>query len=198
MRWLAGRAHRLGLALAGNLYYDGHDREAYERIAAELDIVLEEGGFERDCRPRQTDASWLDRVTLLQAVAAAKPLISMDTVCPEAARMTRAVNVWALANYLMIKGDRTYLALVSGHEGADYFQDFPELYLPIGQPLGGMERRGRVFVRRFERAVAVVNPSSTAPAAFEVRQPGWRDEVTGEAVSGPIDLPPASARVLIR
>lgn len=198
IRWLAVRVHARGLALTGNLFYGGGDRADYLKIARNLDIVLDESGFERNCRPLQTDAQWLDRITLYRNLARIKPLISMDYVCPTLVQMTPATLDWSLANYLLAKGDRSYLALLPEQNGAGVLLEFPELYLKIGRPLGVMAARDGVYFRRFERALALVNPSSTASARFDLGQEGWLDRVTRRPLAGLTSLPPATAMVLIK
>jgi Hypothetical glycosyl hydrolase family 15 len=198
MGWLAARVHARGLALTGNVYYDGVDREGYLKIARHLDVVLDETGFERHCRPSQTDAKWLDRVNLFREVASAKALMQLERVCPTLAEITPATIDWSFANYLFVKGPRTYLALSPEQNTGGIVYDFPELYLKIGRPLGEMQERGGVYFRRFERALALLNPSSRASARFDLGQEGWRDRVSGQVMSGAVDLPPASAMVLIK
>ncbi|MDQ2860624.1 MAG: putative glycoside hydrolase family 15 protein [Pseudomonadota bacterium] len=198
MRWLAPRVHARGLALTGNLNYGGADRADFLKIARYLDIVLDEEGFERHCGPSQTDAAWLDRITLFRDLARSKALISMEYVCPTLAQITPATIDWSLANYLLMKGDRTYLALLPEELAAGVLYDFPELYLKIGRPMGAMDERGGVYFRRFERALALVNPSSTTSARFELGREGWRDRTTRRLLAGPIELAPATAMVLVK
>jgi hypothetical protein len=198
MAWLAPRVHARGLALTGNVNYDGVDRAGYLSIVSHLDIVLDETGFERRCRPLQTGAKWLDRVNLLREVASARPLIQVEKVCPTLAEITPATIDWSLANYLLTKGPRTYLALLPEENAGGIVYDFPELYLKIGRPLGEMRERGGVYFRRFERALALVNPSATSFARIDLGAEGWRDRVSGQPMSGPVSVPPASAMVLVK
>ena len=203
MAWLANRVHARGLALAGNLAYEGGndaggDREDYLKIERNLDIVLDETGFERNCRPLQTDAKWRDRIDLFRQVALTKALIEIEYVCPTLAEITPATLDWSLANYLLIKADRTYLALLPMEKAGGALYDFPELYLKIGRPAGPMAERGGVYFRQFDRALALVNPSSTASARFALDGAGWRDRVTGGALTGVVSLPPATGRVFVR
>jgi len=198
MAWLAPRVHARGLALTGNLSYDGVNREGYLNIARRLDVVLDETGFERHCRPLETDAKWLDRINLFRQVAKERALVQMEEVCPTLAQITPATIDWSLANYLFVKGPRTYLALLPEQNKGGILYDFPELYLKIGRPMGDMQERAGVYIRRFEHALALLNPSSTGPGRFDVGQEGWRDRIDGRVMSGTIFLPPASAMVLIK
>jgi hypothetical protein len=198
MGWLAARVHAKGLALAGNLAYGGADRASFIKVAHHLDVVLDEEGFERNCLPSQTGARWLDRITLYRDLAREKPLVAIEKLCPTLAQITPKTLNWALANYLLIKTDHTYLSLNPEQQGYAYFNDFPDYYLKIGRPLGPMSQRGGVYFRQFERALALVNPSPSAPAIFNLGQEGWRDRVTRRVLLGPITLPPATAEVLVK
>jgi len=198
MAWLAPRVHARGLALTGNLSYNGGDRASYWKIAHNLDVILDETGFERKCRPIMLDGQWLDRITLFRDVARAKPLVVIEQVCPTLPEITPATIAWSLANYLLIKEDRTYLALTPEIQPYGALDDFPELYLNIGAAAGPLSERGGVYYRRFERALALVNPSSRSQATFEVEGGGWKDEATGISQAGSITLPPATAMVLVK
>jgi hypothetical protein len=198
MAWLAVRVHARGLALTGNLSYNGNDRASYLKILRNLDVVLDETGFERKCRPLEVDAQWLDRITFFRDVAKAKPLVVIEQVCPTLAEITPATITWSLANYLLIKQDRTYLALTPEVEPYGALYDFPELYLKLGSPLGPMAERHGVYFRQFQRVLALVNPSTRSEATFDVAGTGWRDEATGAAESGPVTLDAATAMVLVR
>ena len=190
MCWLAPRVHARGLALTGNISYGGGDRTGFLKIAQYLDVVMDETGFERKCRPLELGAQWLDRITLYRDLAREKPLISIEKVCPTLAEITPETINWSLANYLLIKTDRTYLSLYPEQQGYAYFNDFPDYYLKIGRPLGPMGERGGVYFRRFERALALVNPSPNASASIDLGQEGWRDRVTRQIPDRP--LRPAS------
>jgi len=198
MAWLAARVHARGLALTGNLSYNGQDHGSYLKILRNLDVVLDEEGFERKCRPLQLDAAWLDRDRFFEGVAKAKPLIVIEQVCPTLAEITPATIVWSLANYLLIKQDRTYLALTPEVDPYGAVYDFPELYLKLGLPLGPMEETHGAYLRRFQRALALVNPSSVSSATVDVGAGDWRDEASGAPAARQITLAPATAMVLVR
>lgn len=196
MKWLGDRTHEAGDCLAANHYFDGSDAEGYKEVAAQLDIIVDEHGFTRKCHPTVTDQTWLERITLFRDIARTKPVVIIDQVCPTAERITRGVLDWSLANYLLLKGDRSYLAIVSEDHYGPGFQDFPDLYLETGKPLGDFTAEAGAYARRFERALALVNPSSTATASYDLGDKEWAD-LDGQRYRGFLELPPGSAHVLV-
>jgi hypothetical protein len=193
--WLHDQFAQRGLCMMVNHYYTG-DRAAYLAIDAHTDMDLDEGGFTRGCKPLAVGDAWWDRTRLLTDVAKRKPLIVVDQICPDPKAITPALLDWSIANYLLIKGDRTYLALTE-HYGD--LVDFPELYLRTGRPRTGIVRQqGGAVTREFERALAVVNPSQTAPARLRLPSgAGWRDHRGGPPVAL-LTVAPGGARVLVR
>ena len=174
--WLRQRVHARGLCLAGNDYFSSDDPAGFLTVADGLDIVIDEHGFtdRRGGRPADKEQGWLTRMRTYQQVAAAKPLVIIDHIADTPEQVSKATIAWSIANYLLVKGDRTFLAMTS-LKGIPAFEDYPELYIRTGRPLAAMETDGRVFFRRFENAVAVVNPSSAQAASFMPPGPGWRD-----------------------
>jgi hypothetical protein len=193
-RWLRGQAHAGGLCLAGNDYMDDDDVDGFLAVAAELDIVVDEHGFTRRGRPLSLDDAWARRIAAYAQVAARKPLIVIDYPAQTVAELTPAALSWSIANFLLIKGPRTYLALTPLERSA-HWVDLPALDLELGAPLAAMRRQGPLAVRRFAHAVAAVN-STRAEAARLVLPPGrWRG-LDGAIHAGVIDVPPAEAFVL--
>ena len=110
--------------------------------------------------------NWTDRMLALKTLAQNpnKALVILDKTCIYKPNVTSALIEGPLANYLLIKGPRTYLAISSellDTTESSYF-DFPELYWPIGLPLEDMQTDGIVYWRHFQNALAVVNPTDQA------------------------------------
>jgi len=200
MRWLATRVHAAGMSLVLNLYPNNHrtgldDQTGYRLIAEEADIILDEHGYTRKGKPIVTDKTWLEYVSLFADLARTKGVIVDDQIAANRAQVTPAVINWALANYLLVKGDRTYVAWLLDDAAAE-LNDFPELYLPIGRPREEFVRVGDVYQRRFEKVIALVNPASKASATYRVPPGEWHD-LAGAELSGTVNLPPASGLVLV-
>jgi hypothetical protein len=194
MKWLAERAHAAGMSLSANHYPKLDDEAGYRLIANELDIIVDEHGYTRKGKPMFTDEKWRQYVSLFADLAQTKPIVVIDQLTEGPDPPTPAVINWALANYLLMKGDRTYVAWPMDN-GYGRIDEYPELYLPIGRPLESFVGVGDVFQRRFEKAIAIVNPASKASATYQVPPGKWRD-LAGSEHSGIITLPPASGLVL--
>ena len=196
LNWLRQRVNAAGVCLAGNDYFTTKDWRGFLEIAAALDIVMDEHGFARDKGPIETGAAWRTRVdTLRRVIATGKPVIIVDYVSPPArGARTRAAVSWSIANYLLIKSDRTYLALTSPRAGADPAKAYPELFIKTGRPLEAMQINKGLYWRHFTHALAVVNPSSQR-ARMNLGGARWH-ALDGGAISGTVDIPPATALVL--
>lgn len=195
--WLAGRVHEAGMALAANHYYERGRRAAYLDIAAKADIVADEAGYTRHCKPLFHDSEWLDRITLFQGIAASKGLIIIDQVCPLASQITPELADWSLANYLLVKGSHSYLAITGENYGE--YVDFPQLHLDIGRPLGAFAVTGGVYHREFARALVLLNPSATTPVSYDLgSESPWLDPRSQQHLRGTVQLAPGTALVLIR
>jgi len=145
--------------------------------------------------PRPT--SWLDRITLFQGIAASKGLIIIDQVCPLASQITPELADWSLANYLLVKGSHSYLAITGENYGE--YVDFPQLHLDIGRPLGAFAVTGGVYHREFARALVLLNPSATTPVSYDLgSESPWLDPRSQQHLRGTVQLAPGTALVLIR
>ncbi len=172
------------------------DEAGFRVIASEVDIILDEHGYTRKGKPILTDKIWLNYVSMWADLARTKGIIVDDQIAETRAQVTPATKSWALANYLLMKGDHTYLTWLLEDDYAGSL-DFPELYLPIGRPLERFHRVGQVYQRRFEKVIAVVNPSSTTSAAYHVPAGKWHD-LQGAPCLGAVRLSPTSGLVLVR
>jgi len=99
---------------------------------------------------------------------------------------------WAIANYLLIKGDCTYIS-ISGFRSKKLNQQdygvmhwYPQYETAIGEPLGpAAEQPSGAYLREFSGGLAVVNPT-LGPAEVTLPAGTWRDgqgnEMTGSTV----------------
>jgi len=196
MEWLAGRAHAAGMSLVANHYPHVEDEAGYRLVASKLDIICDEQGYTRRGKAMASDENWLKKMTLFAELARTKPIIVIDQLTKDPATVTPEVINWALANYLLMKGDWTYVAWPT-EDAYGKFDDYPELYLPIGRPLESFTRDGTVFRRHFEKVLALVNPARSAPASYQLEPGRWHD-LQGAERQGTLELPPGSGLVLTR
>lgn len=193
LRWLKSRAHSRGKCLAGNLHFNRGDTQGFVTLEKDLDIVIDEGGFTRDCRPSVLGKDWLTRLRLFATVASKKALVLIDKICPTAREVTSSALNWSVANYLLIKEDRTYLA-INPMDTKGRLSDFPALYLKVGNALGVFEQDGPLFYRRYSSALALVNPSGGS-AKFSLEGNRYTT-LDGATVEDSVTVAPGSALVL--
>jgi hypothetical protein len=99
-------------------------------------------------------------------------------------------RMYALASYLLIKGDRTFVNLETGFP-PDWF---PEYDVDLGRALGPASLGG-LATRRFERGILYVNPDD-APATVQVPAGFARVTPVGGGVVPDSGVVPASWRLV--
>jgi hypothetical protein len=200
MNWLRRRVNAAGLCLVGNDYFNTANPDGFLKIAATLDIVADEHGFTRETGPMETGAAWRLRIkTYRHLIATGKPLIIVDHLDPpvaagDAAR-AHALISWSIANYLLVKGDLTYLGLASTKIQGRLVKAYPGLFIETGRPGEAMQTDNILYWRHFEHALAIVNPSLT-PGYLNIGKAVWRG-LDKRSFTGRISVPPASALVLV-
>ena len=196
LEWLGARVHAAGMAFVANHYPHPNDEAGYRLVATKLDIILDEHGYTRDGKAMLTGDKWRQYISLFAELARTKPIVVIDQLAKDPAGVTPAVRNWSLANYLLMKGDRTYLAWPLYHTYGR-LDDYPELYLPIGRPLENFVREDHLFRRRFEKVLALVNPERDVAVTYNLGPDRWRD-LAGTPHIGTVSLPPTSGLVLVR
>jgi hypothetical protein len=88
-----------------------------------------------------------------------KGFVSINEMPERFFEVSQAEKQWALANYLLVKGQNSYIAITGIQEyGYTFFT--PEYSAPIGYALGPMYESQGVAMRDFSNGKAIVNPSS--------------------------------------
>jgi hypothetical protein len=113
--------------------------------------------------PGYSESDWKDSTNHVLSLAAKKKIIIVQNYLRSTDDLER--RRYLLANYLLVKGDRTYL---------DYFSKsalewYPEWTLDFGRPLSNPEtiadlESGGLYRREYQRGLVIVNPGA-APAA---------------------------------
>jgi hypothetical protein len=123
-----------------------------------------------------------------------KSLVILDNNCRGSdGKLVPANQNWTLANYLLIKGDHTYLT----NEDDTISTLSPHLFLPIGLASGTMQTTNEVYWRHFENALALVNPSATGTVTYTNPVSEILYDMNGVAVSRTVTLAPATALLLL-
>jgi hypothetical protein len=133
-------------------------------------------------------------------VALERGLVVQDEACDSLSQLTPEMVSWAVANFFLVRGDRSYFSLTQSYVNVpltepDY--DGPELHVPLGEPLGDPQPQGTLWTRQYENGLVVVNPSSTTSAILPLGPQLFTDS-QGRLVTGNMAVPPASGWLLLR
>lgn len=183
--------------IAMNYPYDfDHQPDSYI-LLGDMDLLADERGFTNwgdATTPHDiADQKWFDYVHALLALSASGRgafIINEEPQTPP----TRAEIQWALANYLLVKGDHTYMS-ISGVQQYGALVDFPEEHAAIGSPTGPLYQDNCLYRRDFTGGTALVNPSSKATCHLTLHGGPYHD-LYGHAVTA-VTLAPTSAIVLL-
>jgi hypothetical protein len=194
-RWMRERLHARSTALILNFGIDPLHRKETERLLELLDVWVDERGFETGCGKRVVDDTWRLRAEVIAQFAVRKPYVSINQVCGEHILDDPEALSWITANFLLLRGPRSYLA-ITGYQR--YGRLEPSLpFAPVGRPTGAMRETAGVWSREYERAIVVVNPSSSKKAAFQMPAGGFR-LTDGSKWEGRMDVPARSGFILYR
>jgi hypothetical protein len=132
--------------------------------------------------PRFSEADWRASTDRLLDLAAGKKIIILQNYLQSTADLAR--RRYYLANYLLVRGDRTYI---------EYFAKtplewYPEWTLDLGKAINTGRtaadlKSAGVYRREFERGVALVNPSNSG-VTIALTTPMTRVEPAGGGVIG--------------
>src|SRR5262249_14815396 len=190
--------HKRGAALALNAKLDAKQEALTGRLIALSDVWLDEGGFSNGCKPVVVDLVWRAMFDLAYQKAMAGAYVSMNTLCKAFSEIDMQESSWIIANFLLVRGNRSYLAVLGPGDGGR-FLDYPQSWdPPVGKPLGPPGALGPLFVRDYEHGLVVVNPSSKNAASFNLPAGRWHAQEKEGPAAGPLSLPPRSGLVLIR
>jgi hypothetical protein len=213
-----GRTHGVSLTVALNDYPNLRDSypDYWMDVVPYVDVVFDEAGFTLlggssthppylTSTPQGTDANpWLTKIQGLQRIQSEyhKPVIinatELYTISPT--QPPKPVDVeWVLANYLLIRGSRTYTALLgtkgSAYDGLDV--TVPAYATAVGSPSSGIHNSGGVYWRSSSTGFAAVNPSATQTLTLTLPSSNYSDIYTGPAGAS-ITLPPHTGAVLVK
>src|SRR6266568_1550658 len=123
-----------------------------------------------------TDSQWSQKMQALQTYMNLGPKgwnpINQEPV--SFANLTNDQVQWALANYLLIKNNASYL-YISGHQEYGHANLRPEYAAPIGSPTNSYYQSQNVYMRDFTNGLVIVNPSSTATYTITLTSGKYKD-----------------------
>ena len=191
-----------GKCLTINLQWDNYNRANWALIATVPDMIFDEQGFggsssTKDCSPgggatyRLYDNLWVNKATDLASIG--KPKILQGAMCTDPERSLAKLQ-YNVASYLLVKDSHSYQELF--YENFSSFERYPSLlYLHHGAAIGEMAVRNGVYYRAFEKALAVVNPSSTIARTYDLGPNAYHGPDC-KRHEGNVLLPPISGLVL--
>lgn len=193
-------AAKAGVSVGMNFSYEFPNEDASAQLLQNIDFLTDERGFTNFGSANGADSlylsdqNWQDYVNALQRYTADGGAVLLIDEEPSPS-ISRAQLQWALANYLMVKGQYTYLTVV-GQQQYGQFYDHPEYHAPIGTPTGGISTDQCVFRRDYSGGTAIVNPSSALSCPVSLPAGAFKD-LYGAPVSA-FTLAPHTAVVLLR
>ena len=184
------------MKISMNFSFDYGHRTFWEQMLPSIDILTDEGGFTNFGSPGfpyVTGAAWQSYVTFLQQFQAADDTrgLFLFAQYPNS-NISSGQMLWALANYLLVKGHHAYTTIV-GEQQYGQFYDHPELHLAVGSPRGDFAANGCVYQRLYTKAIVLVNPASNA--ACTVTLPSAYRSATGATVTS-VTLAPFAGAIL--
>jgi len=155
--------HEMNISVAMNFPFDlNHPAESYE-LYHYLDIALDERGFTNRGESKGVYLSGSDWLSVMEAFqfldANGKGTVSINEMPEAFAKISQAEKQWALANYLLVKGQFSYIT-ICGIQEYNSLLITPEYSAAIGHALGPMYQSQGVYMRDFSNGKAIVNPSS--------------------------------------
>jgi hypothetical protein len=165
-----------------------------------LDIVFDERGFTGYGSGPITDGDWENTVVNLELLNQQNKAFFLSNEwnnVPDDQSITHAQINWSLGNYLLVKGQHSYVYIYpiwQGVQGYGNFYDRPEYHVPIGHAISARYTYDGVQRRDYSGGMALVNPSSTA--TYTVTLPSTYTDLWGNRLSS-LTMAPATAEVLL-
>jgi hypothetical protein len=193
------RLHALNVGVAMNFPYDVNHLAESNQIYKNLDIAVDERGFTNwgsSQKEYLSGSIWLTNMQAIQSLDAnGKGFVSINEMPEPFAEVSQAEKQWAIANYLLVKGRYSYLAITGIQEYGHIFTT-PEYAANIGRAPSVMYKSQNVYMRDFSNGLAIVNPSSSQSFTI-ILLPNTYQDLYGNNVDS-IPLEPLSGIVLLR
>ena len=191
--------HAMDVSVAMNFPFDfGSPAESYDMYKY-LDIAVDERGFTNRGQNQGHYLSlreWLTNMEAMQFLEAkGKGFVSINEMPEHFALVSQAEKQWALANYLLVKGQYSYIAITGIQEYGRTFIT-PEYSADIGHALGPMYQSQGVYMRDFSNGIAIVNPSSINQTFNIILRTGEYQDLYGNQLNL-LALGPQSGIVLL-
>jgi hypothetical protein len=171
-----------------------------DTLLSNIDIDCDESGFTNGNNGPPwfyTDEQWLAKMQSLQRfLSPGHELFSINQEPIPFTELTDDQVQWALANYLLIKNNASYLNISGYQEFGDIYIR-PEYAAPIGHATNSMYLSQQVYMRDFSNGLSIVNPSSSQAITISLPANTYKD-LYGNTINPPITLPIHTGLVLLK
>ncbi len=182
-----------------NVSYDETEADDDNKaLMSTTDLVFDERGFTNygNPPPHPTAELWqkiVGEIADLQTKHICYMLMGEEPQSHD--QITPAERQWAVANYLLVKNNCTYMYM-SGQQEYGFFFPMPEYGIAIGHPTGDRELAQGIYERSYSNGLTLVNPSDTQ---FRVRLPKgqWKD-VNGNSVGPRVTMKAWTGLILLK
>lgn len=182
-------------------YQFGEPVEDNLRLMSTTDLLFDERGFTNWGGPPNvpTPAQWETIVGALHYVESKGLCYMTNGEEPVSTnKITRADQLWVLANYLLVKNECTYVYMTGITDGAQDYGSlvlFPTYSIPIGHPICEMRKIHDVWERLFSGGLTLVNPYNRM-ATVDIPADKYID-LNGKPVGPAITMPPQTGQILL-
>jgi len=186
-------------------------------ILPDVDLIFDERGFTNWGSAPSTDANWQSVVQAIQSVQHEGKAILINGEAPSTsdAHVTESAVLWTLANYLLVKGARTFTYISAATaQGQHYgrFYNRPEYHIPIGSPVNRpgshssamyLVPRTSCFARNYTGGLVLVDESSKQTCTIPLSQTYASvtghsgTSITTSVVTHTFSLEPATGAILL-
>ncbi len=177
---------------------------AIETITPYIDTDFDEAGFTDYGAHNLSGSAWLQEVKAIQYLNHHGKGIDVNGIVHAFSDGTVSHTQlnWVLANYLLVKGKRTYTYVYAGNRAgfalspSDYgsFYDRRAYHVPIGHSISPIVRYDGVYARGYSGGLTIVNPSPSQ--TYTVALGGTYRDMFGRRYQS-VTLAPTRAIVLL-
>ncbi|HEV2339894.1 MAG TPA: putative glycoside hydrolase, partial [Patescibacteria group bacterium] len=182
--WL--HANYPSVIFAANFSYDNNYPTDSDSLLSHVDLLFDEQGFSNGNKGPPfyfADSTWLAKAQhMLNFINAGHAWQDINQFGTPFSTLTTADKQWALANYLLLKSNASWI-YICGPQEYGTLLIAPEYSAPIGRPLNTMTQSQNVWTRNYSNGLVIVNPSSTQSIAVKVTANHYKD-LYGKVISG--------------
>ncbi|MBV9006540.1 MAG: hypothetical protein JO181_17885, partial [Solirubrobacterales bacterium] len=169
-----------------------------------IDMIFDESGYTDYGKKRLTGSAWQTETSALEYLNRQGKGFDVNAIVdePRDSAVTSNQLNWALANYLLVRGARSYTYVYGGKglgfsgspSGYGTFFDRPDYHVPIGHPVAGPYVSHGLQMRAYSGGLVIVDARRSA--TYTIRLDRIYNDMGGHAISS-ARLSPATGIVLL-